>query len=112
MNVTCVNGVNNLNSYSKKSSVISTQIKKNPAFGYNLADRPYEKAALEFLKENAPEIYNAIGLKILFACKNSKNKANAGKITDKLLDNGVLIAEKLGFVSKGDKPTRPFYISA
>lgn len=112
MNITCVNGVNVLNSYSIKSSVDSTQINKTPSFGYSLGDKPYERAALKFLEENAPDIYKAIGLKILFACRNSKNKSNAGRITDALMDNGVLIAEKLGFVSKCDKPTRPFYIVA
>ena len=67
----------------------------NPSFGYSLADKPYERAALKFLRENFPDFSAVIEKEIQHACRWSKE--SAGEITDKLMDKGVILAEKCGF---------------
>lgn len=86
--------------YCSKISKMSNNKKSftsnlSPSFGYSLADRPYERAALNFLRKNFPQYSTVIGREIKHACRWSKE--SAGEITDNLMDKGVIIAEKCGF---------------
>lgn len=100
MLIPSIGGVNNFNSNKSIISVNATRNISSPSFGYSLANRPYEREALKFLRDHFPILSEAVGRSIKFACRN---KESAAEITDHIMDKGVILAEKLGFVYHGNE---------